>query len=110
TRPGEKLYEELFFGPDDATPTTHPKILRSRDGRPSIDIHRSIDGLIAAATRREPILELRRMMRALVPEYSHASLNRSTELPVVAAPLGRTSATEALVARVSADRGLHVED
>jgi FlaA1/EpsC-like NDP-sugar epimerase len=79
TRPGEKLYEELFFGPDDATPTSNAKILRARDGRSSMDLDNSIDGLIAAARRREPVLELRRMIHYLVPEYSHPSVNRPTE-------------------------------
>ena len=32
-RPGEKLYEELFFGAEMATPTTHPKVLRARHER-----------------------------------------------------------------------------
>ncbi|MEO7086125.1 MAG: nucleoside-diphosphate sugar epimerase/dehydratase [Gemmatimonadaceae bacterium] len=79
TRPGEKLYEELFFGPDDATPTSHAKILRARDGRSSIDLDSSIDRLVAAARRREPVLELRRMIHCLVPEYTHPSVNRPPE-------------------------------
>ncbi|MGV3652296.1 MAG: polysaccharide biosynthesis protein [Devosia sp.] len=29
TRPGEKLYEELFYNPAAAAPTSHPKILRT---------------------------------------------------------------------------------
>jgi FlaA1/EpsC-like NDP-sugar epimerase len=28
-RPGEKLYEELFFGAENAEPTVHPKLLRA---------------------------------------------------------------------------------
>jgi FlaA1/EpsC-like NDP-sugar epimerase len=28
-RPGEKLYEELFFGAEEAEATSHPKVLRS---------------------------------------------------------------------------------
>jgi FlaA1/EpsC-like NDP-sugar epimerase len=79
TRPGEKLYEELFFGPSDATPTSHAKILRARDGRSSIDLDGSIDGLVAAARRRETVLELRRMIHYLVPEYTHPSVTRPTE-------------------------------
>jgi FlaA1/EpsC-like NDP-sugar epimerase len=30
SRPGEKLYEEMFFGAEDAAPTTHPKVLQAR--------------------------------------------------------------------------------
>jgi len=29
-RPGEKLYEEMFFGSEEAAPTVHPKLLRAR--------------------------------------------------------------------------------
>jgi FlaA1/EpsC-like NDP-sugar epimerase len=32
-RPGEKLTEELFYDPAQATPTQHPKILHARMGR-----------------------------------------------------------------------------
>ncbi len=105
-RPGEKLYEELFFGPDDATPTSHPKILRSRDGRPSLDIHRSLDGLIDAARRREPVLELRRMLRGLVPEYNHPSVNRPADQPHIAAPApgSRASGSVPVAARSSGDQ------
>lgn len=75
TRPGEKLYEELFFGPHDATPTSHPKILRAHDGNPSVEVDAHVDALIEAARRRAPEVELRRMIRYLVPEYSHPSVN-----------------------------------
>ena len=68
-RPGEKLYEELFFGPDDAEPTSHPKILKARDAKLSDSLEVRIDDLIHAARRRAPEDELRRMIRALVPEY-----------------------------------------
>ncbi len=73
-RPGEKLYEELFFGPDDATPTSHPKILQARDGHPSGERDDLIDRLIDAARRRAPERELRRMVHLLVPEYTHPSI------------------------------------
>jgi FlaA1/EpsC-like NDP-sugar epimerase len=68
-RPGEKLYEELFFGPDDATPTEHVKILKARDGASSRELDARIDRLIDAARRRVPELELRRLLNGLVPEY-----------------------------------------
>ena len=31
-RPGEKLYEELFFDSENAVPTGHPKVLRAKNG------------------------------------------------------------------------------
>jgi FlaA1/EpsC-like NDP-sugar epimerase len=77
-RPGEKLYEELFFGEDDATPTSHPKILRARDGNTSREISAGIEALIAAAQRREPREQLRQLIHTLVPEYQ---LPDSSEAP-----------------------------
>lgn len=68
-RPGEKLYEELFFGPADATPTSHPKILQARDGNPTVEMNGHLSALIEAARRRESQDHLRRRMRHLVPEY-----------------------------------------
>ncbi|HEX4684480.1 MAG TPA: nucleoside-diphosphate sugar epimerase/dehydratase [Gemmatimonadaceae bacterium] len=68
-RPGEKLYEELFFGPEDAAPTSHPKILRARDHNAAEGLDDAIDELIEAARRRIPETELRRMIKGLVPEY-----------------------------------------
>lgn len=74
-RPGEKLYEELFFGPDDAAPTEHPKILQARDGNPSDESDTTIQRLIEAARRRASETELRRLIRQLVPEYRHPSIH-----------------------------------
>jgi len=70
TRPGEKLYEELFFGPEDATPTSHPKVLRARDGQPTLETEFNVNMLIEAAHRRAPEADLRRMISDLVPEYT----------------------------------------
>jgi FlaA1/EpsC-like NDP-sugar epimerase len=77
-RPGEKLYEELFFGPGDATPTTHPKILRAVDGNPSVEIGAHVNALIVAARRREKAEELRRMIRFLVPEYQQPGASETS--------------------------------
>jgi FlaA1/EpsC-like NDP-sugar epimerase len=71
-RPGKKLYEELFFGPEDATPTSHPKILRARDHNSAEGLDASIDELIDAARHRAPASELRSMIKGLVPEYQPA--------------------------------------
>jgi FlaA1/EpsC-like NDP-sugar epimerase len=68
-RPGEKLYEELFFSVDTAVATAHPKILRAQevDMPPQVA---AIDDLIEAAAANVPQREIRRMIRAIVPEYS----------------------------------------
>jgi FlaA1/EpsC-like NDP-sugar epimerase len=70
TRPGEKLYEELFFGESVAVPTTHEKILRARDSAFPADGHEMIDKLIHAATTNTSSSGLRALIGALVPEYA----------------------------------------
>jgi FlaA1/EpsC-like NDP-sugar epimerase len=69
-RPGEKLFEELFFSEQDAEPTRHPKILRARDAQFPRGAEQAIEALIAAAAASAPAHELRRMISKLVPEYS----------------------------------------
>ena len=69
-RPGEKLYEELFFKGTGVTPTNHPKILRARDAEGRFHGEAEIQELISAAHDNRPARELRRLMVKLVPEYS----------------------------------------
>jgi FlaA1/EpsC-like NDP-sugar epimerase len=68
-RPGEKLYEELFFSSADAEPTSHEKILRAKDSVFPPDGHALIEQLIRGAERNQSDGELRRMIATLVPEY-----------------------------------------
>lgn len=68
-RPGEKLYEELFFNSDNATGTVHPKILRAREQDSGYSASQ-VDTLIRAAAANVPQRELRKLIRAIVPEYS----------------------------------------
>lgn len=69
-RPGEKLFEELFFSSDDAAQTSHPKIMRARDAVFPVGTSEAIDALILAAAQNAPHAQLRRMIAELVPEYS----------------------------------------
>jgi FlaA1/EpsC-like NDP-sugar epimerase len=69
TRPGEKMYEELFFSSANATATTHPKILRARESE-STASSEVIDELIDAAVGNAAPRTLRRLIRSIVPEYS----------------------------------------
>jgi FlaA1/EpsC-like NDP-sugar epimerase len=78
-RPGEKLYEELFFGPEDATPTSHAKILQARDGDTTVAMNGHLAGLIDAARRREPDEDLRCRMHYLVPEYRGSAKTNGTD-------------------------------
>ena len=84
-RPGEKLYEELFFSSDTATATSHPKILRARE----VDMastSAAVDALIEAAAATIPPRELRRMIRAIVPEYSGVAADTDEFLTMAEAP------------------------
>jgi FlaA1/EpsC-like NDP-sugar epimerase len=68
-RPGEKLSEELFFSSSTASPTVHPKILRSRESYGDTP-RDAINTLVQAATTNVPQRELRRLISAVVPEYT----------------------------------------
>ena len=69
-RPGEKLYEEVFFDEENASPTEHPKVLRARNAELDLSHGRSVAGLIALARRNSSPDEIRRAIKDLVPEYT----------------------------------------
>lgn len=69
-RPGEKLYEELFFDAEHAEPTTHPKVLKAKNAALRADTLRLVDHLIEAAVQGVPDAELRELLRRLVPDFS----------------------------------------
>ena len=71
-RPGEKLYEELFFDAEHATPTTHSKVLRARNTTLGGDVAVLTEQLVTAASARRPEGELRALLRRLVPDYEPA--------------------------------------
>jgi FlaA1/EpsC-like NDP-sugar epimerase len=68
-RPGEKLYEELFFKGAQVVPTDHPKIVRARDAESGDAPDEAIAALIDAARENRPAGYIRRLLSALVPEY-----------------------------------------
>jgi FlaA1/EpsC-like NDP-sugar epimerase len=69
TRPGEKLYEELFFDAEHATPTAHPKVLRARNATLPVGVSTVVNDLIQAAHESWPADELRVLLQRLVPDY-----------------------------------------
>ena len=69
-RPGEKLYEELFFKGAHVVPTDHPKILRARDSKAASHSSESVAALIRAASEHRSSGQIRRLLADLVPEYS----------------------------------------
>ncbi len=69
TRPGEKLYEELFFDSEHATPTGHPKVLRARNADLLEEVPTLVDDLILAAHEAWSDQDLRNLLKRLVPDY-----------------------------------------
>jgi FlaA1/EpsC-like NDP-sugar epimerase len=68
-RPGEKLYEEMFFSAENVLATDHPKVLRARNGILPENIMRRIEALVAAAESEHPDDELKQLLRNLVPDF-----------------------------------------
>ena len=92
-RPGEKLYEELFFGSEATVPTSHPKVLRARNA-----------DVPAAAAERITLLH-RELVDGVNDAYLRDALNQlvddfRTELAPMELPL-RTTPTAAVAAVAS---------
>jgi FlaA1/EpsC-like NDP-sugar epimerase len=68
-RPGEKLYEEMFFNDEIAEPTEHPKVLRARNGKHNVASDVAIAGLIDSVLRDSSDDQLRSALKELVPDY-----------------------------------------
>jgi FlaA1/EpsC-like NDP-sugar epimerase len=68
-RPGEKLYEEMFFSAENVLTTDHPKVLRARNGILPEGIMRRIEALVNAAESEHPDEELRALLRNLLPDF-----------------------------------------
>ncbi len=69
-RPGEKLYEEVFFGHEAVEPTAHPKVLRSPADPVSEETADLIETLIRSALHEPNDWDaLRVQLRALVPDF-----------------------------------------
>jgi FlaA1/EpsC-like NDP-sugar epimerase len=68
-RPGEKLYEELFFTSENAFPTEHPKVLRAKNGLLPVGLRSVVDLLIQGAQREWSDDDLRAQLVRLVPDY-----------------------------------------
>jgi FlaA1/EpsC-like NDP-sugar epimerase len=70
-RPGEKLYEEMFFNHEIAEPTEHPKVLRARNGQHDVCTDLEIAALIEASLTDIKEDRLRAELRALVPDFAN---------------------------------------
>jgi FlaA1/EpsC-like NDP-sugar epimerase len=83
-RPGEKLYEEMFFSAENVLTTEHPKVLRARNGILPEGVMRRIEALVGAAEAEHPDEELRQLLRSLVPDF------HPHPAPGIVAPVGET--------------------
>src|SRR6202008_4164983 len=63
-RPGEKLYEEMFFSAENVLTTDNPRGLRARNGILPDGVMRRIESLVAAAEAEHPDEELRQLLRS----------------------------------------------
>ena len=69
TRPGEKLYEELFFDSESAIATDHPKVLRAKNGVLPLGLNTVVDVLVEGARAGRPDDEIRELLVRLVPDF-----------------------------------------
>jgi FlaA1/EpsC-like NDP-sugar epimerase len=74
-RPGEKLYEEMFFSAENVLTTDHPKVLRARNGILPQGVMRRIEAMVAAAEAEHPDEELKQLLRNLVPDFHPHPMN-----------------------------------
>jgi FlaA1/EpsC-like NDP-sugar epimerase len=79
-RPGEKLYEEMFWSDEVSEPTGHPKILRAKANGNGHDVEQLIDRLIAAAQAGAPNTELRTLLHEIVPDFAETEVPAGAEL------------------------------
>ncbi len=68
-RPGEKLYEEMFFSHEVALPTEHPKVVKSSNGAVEHCDDATIEALIALAKRAPGEQAIREALKAIVPDF-----------------------------------------
>jgi FlaA1/EpsC-like NDP-sugar epimerase len=68
-RPGEKLYEEMFFTAENVLPTDHPKVLRARNGLLADGMAKRIELLTRATEAGRPEDEIRKLLQTLVPDF-----------------------------------------
>jgi len=85
TRPGEKLYEELFFDSESALPTDHPKVLRAKNGVLPVGLSTAVDLLVDGARHGWPDEQLRALLLRLVPQFRVSDLEIEVDVEVAQA-------------------------
>jgi FlaA1/EpsC-like NDP-sugar epimerase len=84
-RPGEKLFEEMFFSAEEVLRTEHPKVLRARHATLANDVDRHLTALLFAIRQNAPDDLLRPLIKALVPDFKtgvdETTLGEPTTIP-----------------------------
>jgi FlaA1/EpsC-like NDP-sugar epimerase len=80
TRPGEKLYEELFFDSESAIATGHPKVLRAKNGALPLGLGTVVDFLVESARSGRPDDEIRELLLRMVPDFQDAAGGKEARL------------------------------
>jgi FlaA1/EpsC-like NDP-sugar epimerase len=82
SRPGEKLYEELFFDSENALATDHPKVLRAKNGALPIGLSTVVDLLVEGARQGWGDGQLRSLLERMVPDFrvSGAEIEADVEI------------------------------
>jgi len=68
-RPGEKMFEELFYEAEQLQPTVHAKIMLARATEVSWQAFTHQKDVLAEACEQRDIAEVHRLLRLLVPEF-----------------------------------------
>lgn len=80
-RPGEKLFEELYFDEETAVETHHKKIFAANPRAfDSLDVANTITGLEQAILAEKPKSELLQLLQDAIPELQHFSLPNSVSI------------------------------
>jgi hypothetical protein len=78
-RPGEKLYEEMFFSAENAEPTAHPKVLRSTRSARSEDISDMLTNLTSRLLHAREGECFQGLLDDLVEDFRTASSTNTVE-------------------------------
>ena len=109
-RPGEKLFEEVFFRGESVTQTSHPKLLRALLDHPAANTAAAVTDLIQVTLANRSDAVIREKLMQLVPDYSHpkAELSlaaRTSQWMTAASAEGTPREADARgIIRIDADR------
>lgn len=92
-RPGEKLFEEISYSLESVSPTAHPKIMRLRGAPPDSESLKDNLELLESALDAASGEQLKRLLKAAVPEYQFSSPAEKKSLPAVTVATPSRSAT-----------------